>query len=85
MRTGKEVRMGSEKKQEREGAGLRQSEGRSKGRRETVQEARIRGLDEGHQRLSQLLTGSSPAHFAGFVPASILSVGCAALTLPALL
>lgn len=81
MRTGKEVRMGSEKKQEREGAELRLSKGRSKGRRETVQD---QGLDGGHQRPSQLLTGSSPAHFAGLVPASILSIGCAALTLPAL-
>lgn len=39
--------MGSEKKQEREGAELRPSEGRSKGRRETVQEARIRAWMEG--------------------------------------
>lgn len=38
VRTGKEVRMGSEKKQERDRA---KTEGRSKGRREEVQEARL--------------------------------------------
>lgn len=37
-----------------------------------------------HQRPSLLLTGSLPAHFAGLVPASILSVGCAALPVWAL-
>ena len=42
------------------------------------------GLDGGHRRPSRLLTRSSPAHFAGLVPASILGVGRAALTVPAL-
>lgn len=41
-------------------------------------------MDGEHRRPNQLLTGCSPAHFAGLVPASILSVGCATLTMPAL-
>lgn len=74
--------MDSENKQEREGAELRPREGpREEGEGPG---SRKPGLDGGHRRPSRLLTRSSPAHFAGLVPASILGVGRTALTVPAL-
>lgn len=82
VKTGKEVRMGSEKKQEKDRAELKLREiQREEGKSSRKPGS---GLDGGHQRPSQLLPRSSPAHFAGLVPASVLSIGCATLMLLAL-
>lgn len=77
---GGETREGNEDGIRKETGGSRaKAKGRSEGRREKVQAARMGAWMEDIRSQA-----SSPAHFAGLVPASILCIRGAALTVPPL-
>lgn len=69
------------RKQAGERGSRAKAEGRSPGSRGRARRGDL-GPIEGVKPTRPAHAGFSPAHFAGLVPASILSIGCAALTVP---